>query len=96
MATAVVSMPCWERFERQPADYRRAVMGNGPRIAIEAACRFGWDRWLGPDPAQARFIGMDSFGASGPADELYAHFAITVERVMAEARDLTNYPGDTR
>ena len=61
---AVVSMPCWELFEAQDAAYRAAVLGTAPRIAIEAAARLGWDRWIGEDGA---FIGMTGFGASAPA-----------------------------
>jgi transketolase len=81
IVTAVVSMPCWELFEAQDADYRAAVLGQGTvRVGIEAAMRFGWDRWLGENGA---FIGMSGFGASGPADELYRHFGITVDAVLA-------------
>ncbi|MGE3992492.1 MAG: transketolase [Pseudorhodoplanes sp.] len=79
---AVVSMPCWERFEAESADYRAAVLGTAPRIGIEAAARFGWDRWIGDGGA---FIGMQGFGASGPAPELYRHFQITSEAVVAVA-----------
>ena len=81
IATAVVSMPCWELFEAQDAGYRAGVLGQGTvRIGIEAAMRFGWDRWLGDNGG---FIGMTGFGASGPADELYRHFGITVDAVLA-------------
>jgi len=81
IATAVVSMPCWELFEAQDAGYRASVLGQGTvRIGIEAAMRFGWDRWLGDNGG---FIGMTGFGASGPADELYRHFGITVDAVLA-------------
>ena len=58
---AVVSMPCWKLFERQDEAYRSAVLGSAPRVGVEAAVRFGWDRWLGHNSA---FIGMDGFGAS--------------------------------
>ncbi|MDE2357662.1 MAG: transketolase [Alphaproteobacteria bacterium] len=85
IAAAVVSMPCWERFEAQDPAYRAAVLGEAPRVAIEAAVRLGWDRWLGPKGA---FVGMEGFGASAPAGQLYAHFAITPERVIAEAKAL--------
>jgi len=78
---AVVSMPCWELFEAQPADYRARVLGKGPRIGVEAAARLGWDRWIGDNGV---FIGMAGFGASAPAAKLYAHFGITAEAV-AEA-----------
>lgn len=85
VAVAVVSMPCWELFEAQEAAYREAVLGEAPRIAIEAAMKFGWERWLGP---QDRFIGMAGFGASAHAEVLYAHFGITVEAVLATAREI--------
>jgi len=81
---AVVSMPCFELFEAQSEDYRNAVLGSAPRIAVEAAAGFGWDKWLGPDGA---FIGMHGFGASAPAQALYKHFGITAEAVAAAARD---------
>src|SRR5207237_1207086 len=45
---AVVSMPCWELFQGSPKEYRDAVLGSAPRVAVEAAVEFGWDRWLGP------------------------------------------------
>jgi transketolase len=84
--TAVVSMPSWELFERQDAAYRTSVLGAGTvRVACEAALRFGWDRWLGE---HGGFVGMSGFGASGPADELYRHFGITPEAIVAEARRL--------
>jgi len=68
---AVVSMPCWELFRAQPADYRESVLGSAPRIGVEAAAALGWHEWLG---ASGRFVGMDSFGASAPAGDLYKHF----------------------
>jgi transketolase len=81
LPTAVVSMPCWELFERQDAGYRHQVLGPGTlRVGIEAAVRFGWERWLGE---HGLFVGMAGFGASGPADELYRHFGITAEAVVA-------------
>ena len=83
IATAVVSMPCWELFNQQDAAYRRTVLGEGVRIGIEAAVRQGWDAYIG---IEGGFVGMSGFGASGPADELYKLFNITPEAVMAEAR----------
>jgi len=80
---AVVSMPCWELFRAQPADYREHVLGAAPRVGVEAAVALGWHEWLG---AAGRFVGMDSFGASGPAGDLFKHFGITAERVADEAR----------
>jgi len=85
IGAAVVSMPCWELFEQQPEDYRNAVLGTVPRVGVEAAVRFGWDRWLGPRSA---FIGMHGFGASAPGEDVYRHFGITAEKVAEAARSL--------
>jgi transketolase len=87
ITTAVVSMPCWELFEAQDAAYREAVLGPAgtARVAVEAALRFGWERWLGDRGA---FVGMRGFGASGPADALYRHFGITADAIAAAARSL--------
>jgi transketolase len=83
LPTAVVSMPCWELFEAQDTAYQQAVLGPGSvRVGIEAAVRLGWERWLGERGA---FVGMSGFGASGPAEALYAHFGITAEAVVARA-----------
>ena len=81
--TAVVSLPCWELFALQDESYREAVLGDAPRVGIEAALSFGWERWLGRD---ATFIGMTGFGASAPAEDLYRHFGITAEAVVAAVR----------
>jgi transketolase len=83
IATAVVSLPCWELFAGQDAAYRAQVLGSAPRIGIEAACDFGWERWLGPDGV---FIGMTGFGASAPFEDLYRHFGITTEAVAAAVK----------
>jgi transketolase len=81
--TRVVSVPCMELFERQDPDYQRAIIGEGGvRIAIEAGVSQGWARFIGEDGV---FIGMDSFGASAPQEELYAHFGITADAVVAAA-----------
>jgi transketolase len=85
VAAAVVSMPCWELFAAQPAAYRTAVLGSAPRVAVEAAVGFGWERWLGE---QGSFVGMAGFGASAPAPQLYEHFGITPANVAAAARVL--------
>jgi transketolase len=82
--TAVVSLPCWELFDEQDLDYREAVLGvDTVRIGVEAAVRFGWDRYLGE---RGGFVGMTGFGASGPADALYEHFGITPAHIVAEAK----------
>lgn len=77
---AVVSMPCWELFDQQDASYRAEVLGNAPRVAVEAASGFGWEKYTGIDGG---FVGMNSFGESAPAPDLYAHFKITAENVAA-------------
>ena len=82
---AVVSMPCWELFAAQPVAYREAVLGAAPRVGVEAAVGFGWERWLGEKGA---FIGMQGFGASAPAAKLYEHFGITPAKVADAARKL--------
>jgi transketolase len=82
---AVVSMPCWELFETQSPTYRASVLGSAPRVAVEAAARLGWDRWIGERGA---FVGMTGFGASAPADALYARFGITAEGVAGTAQAL--------
>ncbi len=86
---AVVSMPCWELFDAQSEAYRDKVLGTAPRIGIEAAVEFGWQKWLGP---QGIFIGMRGFGASAPADELYKHFGITADAVKQASRRLAGKP----
>jgi transketolase len=84
ISTAVVSMPSWELFELQDPAYRAATLGRGcVRVGVEAALRFGWDRYLGE---QGGFVGMTGFGASGPADALYEHFGITPTAIVAEAK----------
>ncbi|PLZ02948.1 transketolase [Burkholderia sp. WAC0059] len=93
IATAVVSMPCPELFDEQDAAYRAAVLGGAQtvRVAVEAAVRFGWDRYLGE---RGGFVGMRGFGASGPAEALYERFGITPARVEEEAMRLLS--GDSR
>lgn len=80
---AVVSMPCWDVFDAQDPDYQSRVLGDAPRIAVEAAMEFGWRRWLRPTDA---FIGMTGFGASARAEVLYQHFGITVDDIVARAK----------
>jgi transketolase len=79
---AVVSMPCWQLFDRQDAGYRGSVLGEAPLVAVEAAVRFGWDRYIG---RAGGFVGMTGFGASAPAEALYKHFGITAEAVCSAA-----------
>ena len=80
----IVSLPCWELFEKQSETYREAVIGSTPvKVAIEAGIRMGWDRYIGPNGA---FIGMHGFGASGPAKEVFKHFGITAEAAAEAAK----------
>ncbi len=93
IGTRVVSMPCMELFAQQDESYRRKVLPAGPvRVGIEAAVRAGgWDRWLLGERGQekkAAFVGMDGFGASAPAGELFEKFGITAEAAVAKAKDL--------
>ncbi len=80
---AVVSAPCFELFAQQSLEYQRQVLGNVPRVGVEAACSFGWERWLGADGI---FIGMSGFGASAPAETLYEHFGITEAAIVAAVK----------
>jgi transketolase len=82
----VVSMPCVELFEAQSRDYKEKTLGKGTvKVAIEAATRYGWDRYVG---AEGGFVGMTGFGASAPAKDLYKHFNITPEAAVAAAKAL--------
>lgn len=82
VAAAVVSLPCWELFADQKMTYRDAVLGTAPRIGIEAASGFGWERWLGPD---GLFVGIDGFGAAADPDRPDSPADITPERICRDA-----------
>ena len=83
VAARVVSVPCLDRFMAQTAELRQAVVGDAPvKIAVEAGIRQGWDAVIGTDGA---FVGMSSFGASAPYQELYRHFGITPDKVAEAA-----------
>jgi transketolase len=83
----VVSLPCWELFDDQSAEYRESVLPAAVtrRVAVEAGIKMGWERYLG---AGGAFVGMDSFGASAPAELLYEHFGITAEGIVAKVNSL--------
>ncbi|VDS09859.1 Transketolase 1 [Paracoccus haematequi] len=83
---AVVSMPSWELFDAQPEAYRKATLGDAPRIAVEAAGKFGWTRYVA---SEDDVIGMTGFGASAPIDRLYQEFGITTDAIVARAKALT-------
>ena len=83
--TRVVSVPCFELFEAQSEEYRAVTIGSAPvKIGVEAAVRQGWDAFIGSD---GTFVGMSSFGASAPYKELYEHFGITTQAIVAAAND---------
>jgi transketolase len=81
----VVSMPSWELFEAQSAEYRQAVLPPAvrARVSVEAASPFGWERYVGEG---GTIIGVDHFGASAPGPVVMAHYGFTVEQVVATAK----------
>ncbi|PYO44632.1 MAG: transketolase [Gemmatimonadetes bacterium] len=81
----VVSMPSWELFEAQSAEYRQAVLPPAvhARVSVEAGSPFGWERYVGPRGA---IIGVDRFGASAPGPEVMARYGFSVEHVVATAK----------
>jgi transketolase len=81
---AVVSMPCWELFDAQDTGYRVSVLGYAPRIAVEAAIGFGWEKYIGDS---GRFLGMHGFGASAPGTTTYEAFGITEKALVALAHE---------
>ena len=85
--TVVVSMPCAELFDKQDIAYQEQILGTAPRIAVEAASKFGWEKYVG---LSGDIIGMDGFGASAPAADLYQYFGITVDEVVDAVKDVLN------
>jgi transketolase len=78
----VVSLPCWEWFEAQSAEYRATVLGSVPRVGVEAGVTLGWHRWVD------EVVGIDRFGASAPGDVVLTKLGINPEHVVAVATDL--------
>jgi transketolase len=85
IATRVVSLPCWERFDAQDQAYRDAVLPPSvrKRVSVEIGVSFGWERWVGDEGA---IVGLDHFGASAPAGTIFEHFGFTPERVADVGR----------
>ena len=85
MKARVVSLPCWELFDKQDQAYRDSVLPPAvtARVGVEAGIRQGWDKYIG---SCGKFVGMDGFGASGPFKELYEKFGITADNVAAQAK----------
>jgi transketolase len=82
---AVVSMPSFELFREQSKAYQVQVLGNVPRIAVEAGVIQCWYEWLG---AEGRFVGLSGFGASAPGPTVFEHFGLTAEKVAEVAQSL--------
>jgi len=80
----VVSMPSWERFERQPQEYRDSVLPPEitARVAVEAGVTLGWEKWVGP---QGAVVGVDRFGASAPYQTIYEQFGLTPAAIAERA-----------
>ncbi len=84
LSTRVVSLPCWELFIAQDDDYQHGVLGVAPRVSVEAATTFGWERFVGSDGLK---IGIDHFGASAPDTVLAREFGFTAESIAERVRD---------
>jgi len=82
----VVSMPCWELFEEQSAEYKESVLPRAvrARVAVEAGTPIGWERYVG---LEGRIVGQTQFGASAPAKEVFKHFGFTTENVVEHAKE---------
>jgi transketolase len=82
----VVSMPCWDLFDAQSAEYKERVLPSAvrARVAVEAGTPIGWERYVG---LEGRVVGQTQFGASGPAKEVFKHFGFTVENVVEHAKE---------
>ena len=84
IAVSVVSMPCTNVFDRQPAAYRAAVLpADLPKVAVEAGVSDGWYKYVG---THGKVVGLDRFGESAPADELFKLFGFTVDNVVAAVK----------
>ena len=92
LRTQVVSMPSWELFDEQPAEYRAFVLGpvGTPRLAVEAGVSFGWHSYIGERGA---VLGVNRFGASAPGKEVLRHYGFTVDTVVTRALALLSTPG---
>jgi transketolase len=88
----VVSMPCWSLFDAQEAEYRRDLLpADALKVSIEAGTTLGWERYVGADGLA---IGLDRFGASGPAEDLFKRFGFTAEAIVPRILAALNNQGD--
>jgi transketolase len=85
ITSKVVSIPCFEIFDQQPKEYQEKILNNKNnfKIAIEAAIKQGWEKYLGDNGV---FIGMENFGASGKYQDLYQYFGITAENIVKQVK----------
>jgi len=83
----VVSMPAWDLFEAQTADYKESVLPKAvtKRLSVEAACSFGWHKYVG---TEGDTVSIDTFGASAPGGTCMEKFGFTVDNVLAKAKAL--------
>lgn len=90
IATRVVSMPSWELFEKQSAEYQKSVLPPSipHRLAIEMAYPLGWERYTG---SQGKILGVTTYGASAPGEVVMEQYGFTVENIVAEAKKLREY-----
>ncbi|GHU12427.1 transketolase [Alphaproteobacteria bacterium] len=79
IATNVVSIPCWSLFDKQSSEYKQHVLGSDLRIGIEASNGFGWEKYLGSDGI---FFGVNDFGKSAPASDVYKYFGLTSQKIF--------------
>ena len=82
---SVVSMPCCELFDKQPQAYQKAVLGSVPRLALEMASSLGWYKYVG---LTGGVLGIDTFGASGPASTLIKKYNFTIQGVIEKAKEI--------
>ena len=75
---AVISLPCWELFENQSEEYKSEVLGNVLKVGIEAGSEMGWHKYIG---SEGIFVGINTFGASAPAHELFKHFGFNPDEI---------------
>ncbi|MEZ4673737.1 MAG: transketolase [Caldilineaceae bacterium] len=89
ISASVVSIPCWEIFAKQSTDYRNTILPpHLPKVAIEAAVSFGWERWVGNDSTKSAIISVNRFGASAPYKRIYEELGLTAAHVVAQAKAL--------
>jgi transketolase len=88
----IVSMPCWSLFDAQDEEYRRGLLpGDVLKVSIEAGTTLGWERYVGP---RGLAVGLDRFGASAPAEDLFQRFGFTAETIVPRILAALQSQGD--